>query len=51
MFHMVVEYLQDLQILWYNRINTLKHFIAKGKLGTALILNKVKLQTKQSSKM
>jgi len=31
MFHMVVEYLQDMQILWCNRINTLKKFIAKGQ--------------------
>jgi len=31
MFNMVVVYLQDMQILWYNRINNLKHFIAKGQ--------------------
>jgi hypothetical protein len=42
MFNMAVEYLEDMQILRYNRINNLQ----RDNEEQSIITNKVKLQTK-----
>jgi len=51
MFQMVVEYLQDMRISWYNKINTLNTSLQRDSEKQPFIRNKVKLQTKQSSRM